>query len=85
MQSWGGFILGQDGIAQVNAKKDSFPFAAAAQIPKLMAEFEISPNSSRLSPEEWSSPSLTARIFSPTHPGRAEAPFTARIERPSSI
>ena len=28
---------------QVNVKKDSFPFAAAAQIPKLMAEFEDGP------------------------------------------
>ena len=28
---------------QVNVKKDSFPFAAAAQTPKLMAEFEDGP------------------------------------------
>jgi cell filamentation protein len=28
---------------QVNVKKDSFPFAAAAQIPKLMTEFEAGP------------------------------------------
>ena len=28
---------------QVNVKKDSFPFAAAAQIPKLMTEFEDGP------------------------------------------
>jgi cell filamentation protein len=28
---------------QVNVKKDSFSFAAAAQIPKLMAEFEVGP------------------------------------------
>jgi len=28
---------------QVNVKKDSFPFAAAAQIPTLMAEFEDGP------------------------------------------
>ena len=28
---------------QVNVKKDEFPFAAAAQIPKLMADFEAGP------------------------------------------
>lgn len=43
-QLWLGRIYPWAGkYRQVNVKKDSFPFAAAAQIPKLMAEFEDAP------------------------------------------
>lgn len=43
-RAWLGRIYSWAGkYRQVNLKKDSFPFAAAAQIPKLMADFENGP------------------------------------------
>ena len=43
-QVWLGQIYSWAGrYRQVNVKKDEFPFAAAAQIPKLMADFEEGP------------------------------------------
>ena len=43
-QVWLGRIYSWAGhYRQVNVKKDEFPFAAAAQIPKLMADFEAGP------------------------------------------
>ena len=43
-QVWLGRIYSWAGrYRQVNVRKDEFPFAAAAQIPKLMADFEAGP------------------------------------------
>ena len=55
MQSWGGFILGQESIAQVNAKKDAFRLLRLRN-PKLMANsrylliFSFSPEDGRACP-----------------------------------
>ena len=43
-QVWLGRIYSWSGrYRQMNVKKDEFPFAAAAQIPKLMTDFEVGP------------------------------------------